>query len=102
MTSHHIPYKDLNTLFLDAGNTLVSMDFVWVREVLCRCGVGCEVDVLGAWSAGLHALLLDPFSDWYNVDCVRFPDLLSFATTIDALSPNPKRKASSLGIHNTK
>lgn len=241
MTSHHIPYKDLNTLFLDAGNTLVSMDFVWVGEVLWRCGVECEieelrraeaaarpivsaelerlqstesqntfayyvrsilgklcsssvlannrldkvvrevlqilgapgqnqrlwsfllpgvrdaldilwergfqlvvvsnsdgtvedglsrlgirhyfgavvdsykvgfekpdprlfhhalqmssadpertlhigdmydVDVLGARSAGLHALLLDPFSDWHNVDCVRFPDLLSFATKI--------------------
>lgn len=38
-----------------------------------------HVDVLGAWSAGIHALLLDPFDDWKDVDCVRMPDLLSFA-----------------------
>jgi len=38
-----------------------------------------HVDVLGAWSAGLHALLLDPYGDWEDVDCERMPDLLSFA-----------------------
>jgi HAD superfamily hydrolase (TIGR01509 family) len=38
-----------------------------------------HVDVLGAWSAGIHALLLDPFDDWQDVDCVKMPDLLTFA-----------------------
>jgi HAD superfamily hydrolase (TIGR01549 family) len=37
-----------------------------------------HVDITGARSAGIHALLLDPFNDWENVDCVRFPDLLKW------------------------
>lgn len=32
-------------------------------------------DVTGARAAGIHALLLDPFDDWGEVDCVRLPDL---------------------------
>jgi putative hydrolase of the HAD superfamily len=42
-----------------------------------------HVDVLGAWSAGIHALLLDPFGDWQDVDCVRMPDLMSFARMME-------------------
>lgn len=33
-------------------------------------------DVAGARSAGVHALLLDPFDDWQGVDCLRSPSLL--------------------------
>lgn len=36
-----------------------------------------DIDVLGARSAGLHAILLDPYSDWQDVDCERIPDLLA-------------------------
>jgi HAD superfamily hydrolase (TIGR01509 family) len=42
-----------------------------------------HVDVLGAWSAGIHALLLDPFDDWEDMDCVRMPDLLTFARMME-------------------
>jgi putative hydrolase of the HAD superfamily len=42
-----------------------------------------HVDVLGARSAGIHALLLDPFGDWQDVDCVRMPDLLSFSRMME-------------------
>lgn len=42
-----------------------------------------HVDVLGAWSAGIHALLLDPFGDWPDVDCTRMSDLLSFARMME-------------------
>jgi HAD superfamily hydrolase (TIGR01509 family) len=38
-----------------------------------------HVDVIGAWSAGVHALLLDPYGDWADVDCTRMPDVFSFA-----------------------
>jgi HAD superfamily hydrolase (TIGR01549 family) len=44
-----------------------------------------HVDVLGAWSAGIHALLLDPFDDWKEADCERMPDLLSFARKIEII-----------------
>jgi putative hydrolase of the HAD superfamily len=33
------------------------------------------VDVVGARAAGVHALLLDPFDDWPDVDCLRARDL---------------------------
>jgi len=44
-----------------------------------------HVDVLGAWSAGIHALLLDPYDDWRDVDCERMPDLLSFARVMEKI-----------------
>jgi len=46
MPPNQIPYKDLKTIFLDAGNTLVSMDFAWLMEELKRCGVLCELPEL--------------------------------------------------------
>ena len=32
-------------------------------------------DVVGARAAGIHPVLLDPFDDWGDVDCVRVPDV---------------------------
>ncbi len=39
-------YRELETLFLDVGNTLISMDFTWIRAELARRGVECEVEAL--------------------------------------------------------
>ena len=41
-----------------------------------------EFDVVGARAAGLHAVLLDPYSDWPDTDCERVPDLLSLCEKI--------------------
>ena len=41
-----------------------------------------SVDVLGARASGLHAVLLDPYDDWDDVDCPRAPDLRSLAHTL--------------------
>ena len=41
-----IPYRSVQTLFLDVGNTLVSMDFEWIRCELNRHGVVCSVEKL--------------------------------------------------------
>jgi len=38
-----------------------------------------SVDILGARAAGLHAVLLDPYGDWDDVDCPRATDLRSLA-----------------------
>ncbi|MFQ5738966.1 MAG: HAD family hydrolase [Acidobacteriota bacterium] len=43
-----------------------------------------HADVTGAHAAGLHAVLLDPFDDWIDLDCVRFPDLRSLQSAICA------------------
>jgi putative hydrolase of the HAD superfamily len=41
-----IPYEEIDTLFLDAGNTLVSVDFGWVRQELRALGIEAEVESL--------------------------------------------------------
>jgi HAD superfamily hydrolase (TIGR01509 family) len=46
MSVRHIPYKDLKTVFLDAGNTMVSMDYEWLKDELGRYGVSCELQEL--------------------------------------------------------
>jgi HAD superfamily hydrolase (TIGR01509 family) len=43
-----------------------------------------HADVVGARGAGLHALLLDPFDDWGDVDCERLPDLNALAERLRA------------------
>jgi HAD superfamily hydrolase (TIGR01549 family) len=44
-----------------------------------------HVDVQGAWSADMYAILLDPFGDWDGYDCPRFPDLISFAKMMEEI-----------------
>jgi len=55
-------------------------------ETTLHIGDLYHVDVIGAWSAGLHAVLLDPFGDWQDVDCPRFIDLLDFANSFEKLT----------------
>ena len=38
-----------------------------------------HADVAGARTAGIHALLLDPYGDWPEADCERAPDLWAVA-----------------------
>ena len=42
-----------------------------------------DFDVVGARSAGVHALLLDPYSDWQDVDCERLPNLLALCDKLE-------------------
>jgi putative hydrolase of the HAD superfamily len=44
-------------------------------ERVLHVGDMLHADIEGARRAGLHALLLDPFDDWIEVDCERVPDL---------------------------
>jgi putative hydrolase of the HAD superfamily len=37
-----VPWREIRTLFLDAGNTIVSIDFPWVASVLAERGVAVE------------------------------------------------------------
>jgi putative hydrolase of the HAD superfamily len=41
-------------------------------------------DVVGARAAGIHAVLLDPFGDYHDVDCPTLPDLAALAARIAA------------------
>ena len=41
-----VPWREIDTLFLDAGNTLVSIDFPWVASVLAERGIAVEAAAL--------------------------------------------------------
>ncbi len=41
-----IPLTDIQTLFLDAGNTLVSVDFAWIADEIRTRGHDCSADAL--------------------------------------------------------
>jgi HAD superfamily hydrolase (TIGR01549 family) len=41
-------------------------------------------DIIGARQAGIYALLLDPFNDWKDVDCDRFPDIFAVYETLSS------------------
>jgi hypothetical protein len=41
-----LPLTEIDTLFLDAGNTLVSMDFDWVARELSDLGVSADADAV--------------------------------------------------------
>lgn len=43
-----------------------------------------HADVIGARRAGLHALLLDPYGDWPELDCERATDLTEVADRLGA------------------
>ena len=51
-------------------------------ETTLHIGDMYHVDVLGAWKAGIGAVLLDPFDDWRDYNCIRFPDLISVTKEI--------------------
>jgi FMN phosphatase YigB (HAD superfamily) len=46
MTHSEIPYAEIDTLFLDAGNTLVSIDFEWIGRELDDLGAACSPGAL--------------------------------------------------------
>ena len=52
-----IPYSEIETLFLDVGNTLISMDYAWVAEELAAHGVHCEVSALHRAEAAARPLV---------------------------------------------
>lgn len=43
-----------------------------------------DSDIVGARAAGVHALLLDPFGDWPDVDCERAPDIAALLDRLPA------------------
>lgn len=55
-----IPWGEIETVFLDAGNTLVSIDFPWVASVLFEHGIEVEPETLARAEAAARPRL----SEW--------------------------------------
>jgi len=54
------------------------------RDRALHVGDLYDADVAGARAAGVHAVLLDPFDDWGDVDCERAADLGAVALRLRA------------------
>jgi putative hydrolase of the HAD superfamily len=52
-----VPWREIETLFLDAGNTLVSIDFPWIAGELAALGVRCDVAALTRAEAAARPVL---------------------------------------------
>jgi putative hydrolase of the HAD superfamily len=57
MSSGAIPYGELDAILLDAGNTLASMNFGWIRDELSARGVQCTLEALRRAEAGARPAL---------------------------------------------
>ncbi|MXW01797.1 MAG: HAD family hydrolase [Holophagales bacterium] len=68
----------------------VALDLVGARpERTAHVGDLYAADVAGAWAAGVHAVLLDPWADWPEMDCPKVADLDELAS----LLPGPPGRA---------
>lgn len=52
-----IPYAEIETLFVDAGNTLASMDFAWIGQELAARGIDCDAERLQRAEAAARPLV---------------------------------------------
>src|SRR5262245_19475834 len=92
-----IPYDAIDTLFLDAGNTLVSMDFALLCDVLAAHGVVCEPAALARAEAAARPAVSrfcvgDASGEWSDVFTFYLHRVLgalggAAATARDALAP---------------
>jgi putative hydrolase of the HAD superfamily len=82
--SHHVGFEKPDRRIFDHALSLCGAR----AETTIHVGDLYAADVVGARSAGVHALLLDPFDDWPPVDCARLPSVPALARALsDARRP---------------
>ena len=87
-----IPYRSIRTLFLDVGNTLVSMDFEWIQNTLRRHGMVFSIEKLRRAEAMARTLVsdeLDRLKSTETEDAFRFYSI----STLRNLLPSSKTEA---------
>jgi HAD superfamily hydrolase (TIGR01509 family) len=57
----NIPYAQIDTLFLDAGNTLVSMDFHWIATEIQARGFACDPQMIRRAEAACRPTVSEAF-----------------------------------------
>jgi len=67
-----IPYKQITTLFLDAGNTIVSMDYRWIAEELRKRGVNTTVKALCRAEAASRPVISKQLSQLRSTEVAPF------------------------------
>jgi HAD superfamily hydrolase (TIGR01509 family) len=57
-----IPYAQIDTLFLDAGNTLISMDFDWIAAEIQGRGFACDPKMVRRAEAAARPIISQGFA----------------------------------------
>ena len=87
-----IPYAQLETVFLDVGNTLVSMDYDWILDALAKRGVDVSFETLKrAEAASRPALSRSIASEASTEDLTTFE--LYLKLIVSNLGVAPERSA---------
>lgn len=76
--SHIIGYEKPDPRLFEHALMVCNTD----PEQTLHVGDMYHTDIIGAKSAGIHSILLDPYDDWNVNDCPKQPDLLSVANFI--------------------
>ena len=94
-------YKKIKTLFLDVGNTLISMDFNWISEKLFELGIPCDPGAIqraeAAARPGLSAKIHESGNDpGFNTRAFFFSNLLEnlpmeARMTVESIEPMAQR-----------
>jgi putative hydrolase of the HAD superfamily len=73
--SHHVGHEKPDRRIFDHSVAACGADPARTLHV----GDLYDADVVGARAAGIHPVLLDPFGDWMDMDCVLLPDIVALA-----------------------
>jgi HAD superfamily hydrolase (TIGR01509 family) len=87
-----IPYRDIDTVFLDVGNTLISIDFNWVAEELTKRGLPSNAEALRRAEAGArpgyaHGLFVEGVPPGTDLFRHYLKTMLVIAPVTSALAP---------------
>lgn len=85
-----IPFQEIDTVFLDVGNTLVSMDYVWIRDELGALGVATELEILERAEAASRPTVSDAVAGIGSTEGVSTFELY-LATILENLRVPPAR-----------
>jgi HAD superfamily hydrolase (TIGR01509 family) len=86
MPDRQIPYKDLKTIFLDVGNTLVSMDFEWLKKDLVSRGILCDIEELRRAEAAARPIVSGALEKFKSTES-RKATILYIRSILEGLGP---------------
>ena len=72
---NQIPYKQIKTLFLDVGGTLITINYEWVCTELKKLGIFCEVSALQRAEAAARPIVSAQFQEFRQKRGLEIPEL---------------------------
>jgi len=92
-----IPYHKITTLFLDAGNTIVSMDFRWIADELRKRGVYTTIKALRRAEAASRPVVSKALSQLKSTEFEHF-FLFYLRTVLERLPKTAMKRVRDLDV----